>query len=190
MAKDSPPSAKDLRKRAKALDVEGWKDMNKEELQAAIDAAEGKSTSKATKGTGKAEKAEKKPAKKTAAAAEKPKREPKPKAEADPNNPFRPNTNLWHITEALRAGGKRSELVKKLKPVLEFNPRKKSKKDFDTDEEIDRRLKVIGYILKNKHGWDFTHEGRGGDAFIQATPPGATKGEKASKPAKGKKGKK
>lgn len=86
-------------------------------------------------------------------------------------NPFRPNTNLWHFTEALMVGGKRSALVKKLLPKVKYNPRVQSDDDFDKEAETDRRLKVIGYILKNQHGWDYEHEGRGPDAYIKATPP-------------------
>lgn len=86
-------------------------------------------------------------------------------------NPFRPNTNLWHFTEALMVGGKRSALVKKLLPKVKYNPRVQSDDDFDKEAETDRRLKVIGYILKNQHGWEYEHEGRGPDAYIKATPP-------------------
>lgn len=198
------PTAKELRKRAKELNIEGWGDMSREELADAIAAQEGDTTSttkadKTAKVGGKEKKAI--PKKATTATTTssssdeaKPKKE-RAKAAKDPSNPYRAGTNLWHITEALKVGGRRSELVEKLKPVLEFNPRKKTKKDFDVAVEIDRRLKVIGYLLKNDHGWTMKHDGRGSDAFIQVTPPSAKatstaetdEGTKPSKPKRAKK---
>lgn len=200
------PSPKELRRKAKALGVANWEEMDREELAKAVAAQEGdtedapakakKSTrsTKAAKGTKEPKATAEKPvkAKKSARATEAPKAKkgskanksskgPSKKREAprpaetgsDGPNPFRPNSNIWHITEALMKGGKRSTLVKQLKPKLEFNPRKQSAKDFDVDAEIDRRLKVIGYILKNDHGWDYSHDGRGPDAVIKVTPPAA-----------------
>ena len=156
-------------------------------------AKKSKSSTKAAKGTGKAKKAAAEPdekpvkAKKSTRATEAPakakkgskgskktREAPRPAAtEADGPNPFRAGTNLWHITEALMKGGKRSTLVKQLKPKLKFAPRVQSEADFDVDAEIDRRLKVIGYILKKDHGFEYSHEGRGPDAVIKVTPPDA-----------------
>ena len=128
-----------------------------------------------------------KPAKKTASKKAAPKAEaPAPKAGksakgktekvereagAEGPNPFRPNTNLWHITEALMRGGKRSTLVARLLPKLEYNPRVQSADDFDAELETDRRLKVVGYLLKNRFGFTYVHEGRGKDATIKVIPP-------------------
>lgn len=166
-------SAKELRQEAKALGIKGYSGMSKAELQEAVDTANEaeatpkksrKSTTKAKGKTTKAKSSSKTKGKTT-------KKKSTPKEDADPGNPFRPNTNLWHIAEALKEGGKRKELTKKLKKKLEFNPRKTEPEDFNVEEQIDRRLKVVGYILKNDHGWDYKHEGRGVEAFIQATPP-------------------
>lgn len=160
-------TAKELRQEAKFLGIEGYSSMSKAELLEAVTTAE------------KAEEADEKPkakrkstkAKSSSKSSKTTKRKAAASEDADPGNPFRPNTNLWFITEALKEGGKRKDLTKKLKKKLEFNPRKKDPEDFDVDAEIDRRLKVVGYILKNDHDWDYTHEGRGTDAYIQAVPP-------------------
>lgn len=86
-------------------------------------------------------------------------------------NPFRDGTNLFHVTEALIKGGKRSALVKSLRSKMEFNPRKQSEDEFDADAEIDRRLKVVGYILQNQHGFEYVLDGRGPDSKVHVVPP-------------------
>lgn len=191
------PTAKELRRKAKNLDVRNWEEMDREQLAAAIaekesseesEEAPARRTRKATATkatTTKTKAAASKPAK-TAPASKKAtkaapakatatkgkKAAPRPAAAADTGpNPFRAGTNLWHFTEALMVGGKRSALVKKLLPKVTYNPRVQEEADFDAEAETDRRLKVIGYILKNQHGWEYQHEGRGPDAFIKATPP-------------------
>jgi hypothetical protein len=90
------------------------------------------------------------------------------------DNPFRPGTNIWYITEELLKGGKRSTMVKRLKDKLEFTPRVRKSKDFDLDAEIDRRLRIFGYALKNEHGYSYVLRGRGKDAYLRVYPPGAT----------------
>lgn len=196
-------SARELRKQAKSLGIEGYLDMDIEELEASIAATgegdvateERTTKSKAGKDTTKSKKtkvkkakvaeaeveeeaeeeekpAKSKKAKKAAKSADKPENKAKAPSPEGPN-PFRPGTNLWYVTEALMKGGKRSKLVDKLvnSGKLEFNPRKKAD-GFEERKEIDRRLKVVGYILRDKHGFTYESEGRGEDAFIKATPPG------------------
>lgn len=165
-------TAKELRKEAKRMGIKGWEEMGREELKAAISSQNGESTGK-TKKAKKASKAKAEtPAKKTKSAkAKKGKAKATKSASSNGSNPFRAGTNLWHITEALMQGGKRSELVRKLRSKLEYNPRVQAEDDFDVDAETDRRLKVVGYILKNSHGWTYEHEGRGTDAHIKVTPP-------------------
>jgi hypothetical protein len=119
----------------------------------------------------KATKATKKRTAKKAPAAKKRTAAPRPPANVDTPNPYRPGTNLYYVTEALMRGGKRSALVRLLKPKLKFSPRVQSEADWDVDAEIDKRLKVIAYELANKHGFSRVQEGRGVDAFIKATPP-------------------
>ena len=182
---EAPRSPKELRRAAKTLGVRNWEEMDREELATAVaeaEAADGngegeaparKATKKvkATKAT-KATKSGRKATAKTPAKKGSKRAAPRPAAsDTDGPNPFRPGTNLYHVTEALMVGGKRSALVKKLLPKMEYNPRVQSADDFDPEAETDRRLKVIGYILKNQHGWEYEHEGRGPDAYIKATPP-------------------
>lgn len=186
-------TAKELRDEARSLGVEGYEEMSKAELLEAVNAAgsngdepakpKTKAKKKASATKAKATATKKAPTKTKAAPAKKataakktaPKKTAaKPaSAELGPDNPFRKGTNLYHITEALKKGGKRSTLTKQLQRKLSFNPRKQSEEDFDVEAEIDRRLKVVGYILKNQHGWDYSHEGRGTSAKIKVTPPDA-----------------
>lgn len=185
MAAATKPSAAEYRAAAKELGIVNWEEMGKDELIAAVDAAR-KGTSapakKASKRTTKAP-AKKAPAKKAAAKrapakATKAPAKAKASGRANPASveddpiPFRPGTNLYLIAKALMKGGKRSALVKQLAPKLEYNPRKQDAKSFDREAETDRRLKVIGYILKNQHGWTYAHKGRGTDSLIHVTPPG------------------
>lgn len=177
-------SPKELRHAAKQLGIAGWQEMGREELAAAVRTAEGAAADTATrrtrKSTSKKAPAKKAPASKktarTSAAKKTTKTTTKRRtrvADGDSPNPFRPGTNLWFITEELMRGGKRSRLVQKLLPKLQYSPRVKSEDEFDPELETDRRLKVVGYLLKNTYGFTYTHEGRGKDAVIKATPPGA-----------------
>lgn len=179
MTTRSAPTAKELRRSAKNLGISGWEEMTRDELAAAIDEsgeadtpaprkartkpAAAKKTAPAKKATKPAAKKATKSTKKTAA--------PRPPAAVDTPNPYRPGTNLFHVTEALMKGGKRSTLVKQLKSKMKFAPRVQAEADFDVDSEIDKRLKVIAYELANKHGFSRKQEGRGPDSFIQVTAP-------------------
>lgn len=101
---------------------------------------------------------------------------PTPPADYDGPNPFRPGSNLFKITEVLLVGGNNKDLVKKLAKQLEYKPRVKTAADFDVEAETDRRMKIVGYILRNEHGFEYiydTSEGRGENAFIKVVPPAA-----------------
>lgn len=156
-------NARELRDEAKKLGVAGYSGMKKSELLEAVTTVGGETKPKKSKAT-------KKTSKKAAPKATKAAKAPKAKKEKDPDNPFRADTNLWHITEALKQGGPRQELIDELKGTLSFKPRKQTKKEFDVETEIDRRLKVVAYILKDEYNWDFSHEGRGRTAVIKVTP--------------------
>lgn len=170
MAKDTKTrtAAKQLRQEAKQAGIEGWEEMTREELESALgDTAGADTTTKARRArTRGSEKATKKAATRPAKAAR-----PAKKAAAASNgdNPYRSGTNLYLVTEALKRGGKRSDLVDKLRSKMSFAPR--DGRDVDADAEIDRRLKVVGYLLKNQHGWEMEHTGRGPDAYIRVRPP-------------------
>lgn len=183
-------TAKELRKQAKALDIEGWEDMDRDELAAAIEEAGGAEeeeaeeevsprVAKAMKAAGRT-KVKKSPASKKAAAGKKTapaKKAAKSKKSADEDdeptgpNPFREGTNLWHMTEQLMAGGKRSAMVKKLLKKIELNPRTKGGKDFDPAEEIDYRLVRVCQLLANEYGFEINKDGRGKDQQVTAIPP-------------------
>lgn len=175
--KKQGPSARELRREAKALDIKGWEDMAVADLQAAVKAASKKNgkkaaskTSKTTgepKTTTKAKKGKKadKPAKAAKATRE-------PREVAENGNPYKEGDNLWWITEEILKGGKRSGMVKRLQKRIEIKPRDgRTLEGDDLVAEIDRRILITGQILRNKHGWDVTREGRGGDATIVGTPP-------------------
>lgn len=85
-------------------------------------------------------------------------------------NPFRNKSNLWYIAEEVIKGGKRSKMVGRLKKKITLNPRS-GKADFDETAELDRRVLIVGQILKNEHGFEVTREGRGPDATIVAVAP-------------------
>lgn len=162
--------AKELRRQAKNLGIQGFMEMGRNELESAIVSVE--NGNKADK-----QRTEKKPAKTKKvkvtkeAKAKKVRTAPaRVRKEQTGPNPFRPGTNLWHISEALMKGGKRSTLVQKLLPKLEYNPRLKTQ-DFDPVIETDRRLKVVGYLLKNRYNFTYEHVGRGEDATIKVVPP-------------------
>jgi hypothetical protein len=173
MATATKPSARELRKQAKALRIRGWEDMNTAELSSAIEAASedeapaprrAKATAaKATakKSTGRTPVSSKTPAQKAKAA---------PAEVAENGNPFKEGTNLWYITEELIGGGKRSAMVKRLKKKIELKPRTNTE-DFDLDFELDRRVLIIGQLLRKDHGFTVTREGRGPDATIVAEAP-------------------
>lgn len=101
---------------------------------------------------------------------------PRPPQQPEGPNPFRPGSNLYLITEELMKGGKRSTLVKRLVPKLEYNPRTKNPRTFDAALETDKRLKIVGYLLRQSYGFGYEHGGHGGpergpDTYIQVTPP-------------------
>lgn len=188
MTKTATPTLREIRNKAKNMQITGWEEMSKEELIAATsgdeEVAEAPAKTKRSKAASKTieKPAPKAKATKTSTRAAKgtkttEKAAPKPRAAAakpEGPNPFEPGSNLYHITEALMVGGKRSALVKKLLPKLKYNPRVKSSEEFDPVAETDRRLKVVGYILKNQHGFEYSNEGRGSDSVIKVTPPGAS----------------
>lgn len=93
-------------------------------------------------------------------------------------NPFRHGSNIWHITEALLKGGKRQTLINRLKTKIEFSEQVTSKDGFDLEEEIDKRLRVFGYTLRNEHGFGYVMVGRGREAWIQVFPEDADIPEK------------
>lgn len=186
-------TAKDLRRKAKTLGVEGWEEMTSAELKAAIGEAEkGASTEKSStrvKSTTRraratavetdedAEVEEKVAPKSKAKAAPAKAASSKAKARAaavaedgdeDTVNPYKAGSNLYFITEELLKGGKRSAMVKRLQRKIELKPRQRAGDDYDVEAELDRRVLIVGQLLERDHGFVVTREGRGKDALIKA----------------------
>lgn len=145
------PTTKELRRQAKTLKVEGWEDMGPKALTKAIKDAGGKVKVKAAKSAAAPEKAASKKADKTEAT--------EGSGESG-QNPFKEGTNLWHITEEIFKGGKRSAMVKRLKKKITLNPRDRAGEDFDEDYQLDRRILIVGQILRKDHGFDVVRDGR------------------------------
>jgi hypothetical protein len=177
-SKEDMPSAKELRKAAKAAGIRGWEDMDREELEEALanvedeDEAPAPKPKKGAKPAKKAAKASKasKATKKAAPAKAKKAAASDDEDEDDGPNPFRAGSNLHLMTELLMEGGKRSAMVKKLVKKVDLNPRTK-RKDFDPAEEIDYRLVRVCQTLTNEHGFTIEKDGRGKDQVVRAVPP-------------------
>lgn len=186
------PTTRELRVQAKEASVEGWDTMEREELERALKATNASSTAttaaKAKPATKTAKKAaskskataKKAPATKKAAAkkaapkatkATKAKTTTKAKSDkpTNPNNPWREGTNMWHITEALLVGGKRTAMVKKLRKKVDVTPR--DGREIDQDAEIDRRMLICAQLLERDHNFTKEREGRGATATLKVTPP-------------------
>lgn len=187
-------SAKDLRRQAKSLGVEGWEEMTSAELKTAIKEAKngaapateksGPAKAAPTKAEGKTgtrRKRDAEPADETQAETPKPAKTVKAKKSAAPApaesadegdgdtvNPYKQGSNLYFITEELLKGGKRSGMVKRLQRKIELKPRQRAGDDYDVEAELDRRILIVGQLLERDHGFAVTREGRGKDALIKA----------------------
>lgn len=127
-------TAKELRKKARELDIEGWDELGLTALRKAVEEAEDDTeAAPAKKSSKKAAAAKKAPAEKPAKAAAKkaaPKKAASKKAakaaseddaEVPENgNPFRKDTNLFIIAEEVIKGGKRSAMVNRLKKKIDL----------------------------------------------------------------------
>jgi len=85
-------------------------------------------------------------------------------------NPFKTGTNMHIIAEELIKGGKRTDMVKRLKKKIDLKPRTASD-DYDEDTELDRRILIVGQVLRKDHGFNVVRDGRGADAQIIAEAP-------------------
>lgn len=160
----SKSNVRELRREAKALGVRGYLDMDPDELAEAV----AKKQAKANKGSKSSKGADK--AKKGGKSTKKAKSGGDEAAEVHENgNPFKSGTMLFFVTEELLKGGKRSDMVKRLKKKIEVKPR--DGRDIDEDYEIDRRVLITAQNLENHHGFTKEREGRGRDAKIKVTAP-------------------
>lgn len=194
-------TAKALRSEARKLGIDGWEDMDRDELQEAINLAlededsdtdedtetdedtddeeETERPAKKSKSSSKKAPAKKSSASKKAAAKKAPaskKAASKKAVDEDEEgesgpNPFREGSNLFLFTEALMKGGKRSAMVTKLERKVDLKPRKRGGRDYDPAAEIDYRLVRVCQLLQNEHGFVIEKEGRGTEQKVKAIPP-------------------
>lgn len=195
----SKTDAKQLRKDAQALGIEGYEDMSIKKLAKAVAKAE-KKAAKSTpkKAVAKKAPAAKKPAaKKTAPkakAAAKPKTDkpkgkpgPKPRVVEPGENPYRPGTAMHVAFGILKTGGTRRVMAQKLAKKAQIHPH--SRAGNTTEADYDKRLILTSQHLQKNFGWGVSRDGRGLDGKLKIFPPGAAvpeaKGKKApaAKPA-------
>lgn len=178
------PSAKELRALAKAEGVDGWESMDRKELVKAIKASRkankngGSTTTKRTKTDKKAAieeraKSRKAPSTKKSSAKKSPAKSKvvSETTSTDSVNPYRKNTNAWHVAELLIKGGIRRTLAKRLVPKLNFTPYKKAGKDIDPEVEAEKRLTLYASQMSQKYGFTIEKDGRGPEGKIRAIPP-------------------
>ena len=214
-SKLSKTDAKQLRKTAQALGIEGYEDMSAKKLAKAIAKAEKKASKseaapKAKTTPKKATAAKKTAAPKKAAApkataakgktkatskkdASKPKGKPGPKPrDIKPGeNPYRPGTGMHFAFAILKAGGTRRVMAQKLAKKTQIHPH--SRAGNTTEADYDKRLILTSQDLEKNHGWGVLRDGRGLDGKLRIFPPGETvpepKGKKTKAPAKSAAGK-
>lgn len=173
------PDKKELRKQARTLGVEGWKDMSEKELAVAIKKSKGEvgKTTKAPTGKTKNDKGKPvKPSDKKAAKAkvEKPKKPAKAKkvapakkektkvaVSAENGNPFRPGSNAAIFADLIIKGGARSKLIEQAKKKIDLKPWAKKASKLDVDFELDKRMLMVVHQLEDLHGFTVCLMGRG-----------------------------
>lgn len=103
----------------------------------------------------------------------------------DDRNPFRRPSNQHIMAEELLKGGKRGDMVKRLKKSMKIRPWSKEKED-DVDRAITVRLHLTAGALVKDYGFTEKREGRGPSGTIQVFPPGSKPkaAAKASTPTK------
>lgn len=188
------PESRQLAKRARMLSVPGYQTMTMPQLRKAVEEAENprkreatsarKTVSKKTgavKVVARKEAAPRKPRpvkkaakKRTPAKVAKksaPKKAAAKKVASNGTNPFRVGSNVWKMAEELLRGGKRSEMIKRLKKTMPLHPWSKDKEE-NPDRAIDKRLLLTAADLQKTYGYKIVREGRGAAGTIVAMPPG------------------
>lgn len=87
------------------------------------------------------------------------------------DNPFRPDSNSWHYTEAIKKGGKRSALVRALLKKIDVHPWSADETYADVHMEVDKRLTMVVKALEKTYGWVIERRGRGPESFVKGNPP-------------------
>lgn len=103
------------------------------------------------------------------------------------DNPFRAGSNSHRMTEELLRGGRRVEMIKRLRKTMRINPWSKDKEE-NPEKAIDKRLLITAATLKKDYGFSIVVDGRGTSGSIKAVPPGSAKsnGQTAKKTASSK----
>lgn len=212
MAESTGAAIRKLSKRAKLLGIRGYQNMDEKELRRAVKREEDSyddiaKPSKSSKSKSKPSKTKPKAKATKPAKAEKPKATKKatngtakktsgkkvskekakvaPKTAGDPANPFRHGSNSWKMAEELLKGGKRSDMIKRLKKSMPLHPWSKDKEEEPT-KAINKRILLTAAAMERDHGFKIKSEGRGTSGTIKAIPPGAKKkssAKSASKPS-------
>lgn len=185
------PESRQLAKKARMLSIPGYQTMTMPQLRKAVEEAENPRKREATttrktvsKKTGAVKVVARKPrpvkkatkqrtpakvAKKATAAPKK--ATAKHKASPNGSNPFRVGSNVWKMAEELLRGGKRSDMIKRLKKTMPLHPWSKDKEE-NPDRAIDKRLLLTAADLQKTYGYKIVREGRGAAGTIVAMPPG------------------
>lgn len=192
------PESRQLSKKARMLAIPGYTKMGITELRAAVKAAENPrkreaatATKVVSKKTGavkvvarkvpprKARAAKKTVQKRTPAkvakarSAKKVAKKASTKKAVSPNgaNPYRVGSNVWKMAEELLRGGKRADMIKRLKKSMPLHPWSKDKEE-NPDRAIDKRLLMTAADLNKSYGYKIVREGRGAAGTIIVHPPG------------------
>lgn len=102
------------------------------------------------------------------------KKAPPTKKVTSDTNPFRPGSNLAKMTDELLKGGRRVEMIRRLKKTMGIHPWSKDKEE-NPEKAIDKRLLITAGTLKKDYGYTIETEGRGSSGTIKVLPPGAKK---------------
>lgn len=100
---------------------------------------------------------------------------------ANGSNPFRVGSNVWKMAEELLRGGRRADMIKRLKKSMPLHPWSKDKEE-NPDRAIDKRLLMTAAAMEKDYGYKIVREGRGVAGTIKVLPPGRK--AVAKKPAK------
>ena len=85
-------------------------------------------------------------------------------------NPFRPGSNLFKMAEELLKGGKRSDMIRRLRKTMGIHPWSKDKEE-NPEKAIDKRLLITAGTLKKDFGYTIQSDGRGMSGTLKVVPP-------------------
>lgn len=207
VAESTSAAIRKFSKRAKLLGIRGYQNMTEKELKRAVRREEDSFEDIAKPSSKK--KAKSKPSSKPKAKTTKPAAKPSKKAKVkatngtsktttkkkvskekakvalkagDPANPFRHGSNSWKMAEELLKGGKRSDMIKRLRKTMPLHPWSKDK-ETEPVKAYNKRLLLTAAAMERDHGFKIKSEGRGTSGTLKAIPPGAKKKKSSAKSA-------